>query len=60
VRSFLTGRASLGHTDKDDALLCAFIAFLFATEREVLERPGASVSPREGWIWVPAKSEFKP
>ena len=37
----------LSHEDLDDALTCAFLAYLFATDREQLDNPD------ESWIWVP-------
>jgi hypothetical protein len=44
---------ALDHTDKSDALTCALVAHLFDTNREALVEPGAEISEREGWIWVP-------
>lgn len=44
---------SLGNKDEQDALTCALVAYLFATQPEKLEAPPDSVSMREGWIWVP-------
>ncbi len=43
----------LGHEDLDDALTCAFLAYLFATNRNQLDNPDETVAPNEGWIWVP-------
>ena len=43
----------LGHDDLDDALTCAFLAYLFATDREQLDNPDEAIAPNEGWIWVP-------
>ena len=43
----------LGHEDLDDALTCAFLACLFATDRSQLDNPDETVAPNEGWIWVP-------
>jgi hypothetical protein len=45
--------SSLGHEDKEDALTCALIAYLFAQRREALDSPGDAVPSDEGWIWVP-------
>jgi hypothetical protein len=45
--------ATLDHSDKSDALLCALVANLFATERDSLAAPAADVPVSEGWIWVP-------
>lgn len=53
VREFLIGRPSLGHDDKDDARICAVIAFLFAAKRNVLDQPPAKIPLWEGWIWIP-------
>ena len=44
---------ALAHEDLDDALTCAFLAYLFATDREKLDTPDECVAPNEGWIWVP-------
>jgi hypothetical protein len=52
VSEFLSGCASLGD-DKDDARICAVVAYLFATERDILEQPPADVPLGEGWIWLP-------
>jgi len=41
------------HEDKNDALTCALVAYLFATQITALEAPGPDVPEREGWIWVP-------
>jgi len=41
------------HEDKQDALTCALLAYLFATKREVLVSPEDTVLNSEGWIWVP-------
>lgn len=45
---------SLDHADKDDALTCALIAYLFATDRDALRAP-ERVPKNEGWIWAPKK-----
>ena len=47
------GFLALGHEDKEDALTCALIAYLFAEDREKLDAPDESVPWSEGWIWVP-------
>ena len=52
VRELLKGSLSLGHDDKDDAHVCAVVAHLFATKRDTLEDPDATVPRSEGWIWV--------
>ena len=46
----------LDHEDKDDALTCALIANLFATQRNLLVAPDRDIPVREGWIWVPEDS----
>lgn len=53
VRTCLAGRQSLGHDDKNDARICALIAYLFATAPDSFEQPPADVPSDEGWIWVP-------
>ena len=53
VTEFLSSRPSLGHADKDDARICALIAYLFATKRDLLTEPPAEVPLGEGWIWIP-------
>ena len=41
------------HQDKEDALICALIAALFAGQRETLWGPLDDTPLSEGWIWVP-------
>lgn len=43
----------LDHPDKQDALTCALIAYLYSEKRDALESPGDNVPTSEGWIWVP-------
>lgn len=43
----------LDHEDKQDALTCALLAYLFAQEPTLLVAPDNAVSVNEGWIWVP-------
>jgi hypothetical protein len=43
----------LDHDDKQDALTCALIAWLFAMQPDALRGPDDNVPPREGWIWLP-------
>lgn len=43
-------------SDREDAHICAAIAYLFATHREQLESPPAGTPRSEGWIWYPAGS----
>jgi len=50
---------SFDHDDKNDALTCALVAHLFATQISALEAPGPDVPEREGWIWVP-RDAFEP
>jgi hypothetical protein len=45
------------HPDKQDALTCALIAYLFAQRPEQLIAPSQSVPASEGWIWVPQDME---
>jgi predicted nuclease with RNAse H fold len=56
----LRGLRSLGHDDKNDARVCALIAYLFAEHRALLQRPSARVPSSEGWIWVPKPRKKKP
>lgn len=53
VQRLLGGATALGCTDKDDARLCALVAYLFANDRCALEGPTSNVPESEGWIWVP-------
>ena len=53
VKRYLPSRKSLGHDDINDARICAVIAYLFATKRDLLEKPAAKVFIPEGWIWIP-------
>ncbi len=43
---------SLGHQDKEDALTCALVGYLYALEPERLERPNDAIPQGEGWIWM--------
>jgi len=52
VKKLLKRSKPLGHDDKDDARICALVAYLFATERSKLDDPDDSVPRSEGWIWV--------
>jgi len=44
---------ALGNQDKEDALICALVAALFACQRETLWEPPDDIPVSEGWIWVP-------
>ncbi|NCF65296.1 MAG: hypothetical protein GWP61_04935 [Chloroflexi bacterium] len=44
---------ALGNQDKEDALICALIAALFAGQRDTLWGPSEDTPLSEGWIWVP-------
>jgi hypothetical protein len=55
VKELLKGSHPLDHADKEDARICAFIAYLFATNPESLESPAETVPVNEGWIWTPKK-----
>lgn len=43
----------LMNDDQEDALTCALVASVFATDRDQLVAPPADVPVEEGWIWVP-------
>lgn len=43
----------LGHKDKDDARICAAVAWLFANQQQTLNPPPECTPQEEGWIWVP-------
>jgi hypothetical protein len=49
-----SGYPSLGNRDKEDALICALVASLYANQRLLLWGPLPDVIQSEGWIWVPA------
>lgn len=53
ILSLRGGFQPLGHDDKEDALTCALIAYLYSQTREKLVAPPSDISNREGWIWVP-------
>lgn len=53
VKALLRGRQRLDHPDKNDARVCAVVAYLFASERSFFEEPPHNVPRGEGWIWVP-------
>lgn len=53
VRALREDYPPLGHDDKDDALTCALVAYLFARQADSLIQPGPEVPAGEGWIWVP-------
>ena len=53
VRALRRHHADLEHEDKQDALICALIAYLFASRPDALASPDSSVPISEGWIWVP-------
>ncbi len=44
---------ALDHEDKEDALTCALVAYLYAVKRELLAVPTSDIPVSEGWIWVP-------
>ncbi|SDX99996.1 hypothetical protein SAMN05421755_100466 [Nitrosomonas sp. Nm33] len=44
---------ALGHEDKEDALTCALVAYLYAEQRELLASPASDIPASEGWVWVP-------
>ena len=53
IKKLGEGFQPLDHEDKQDALTCALVAYLFAEKRKQLIDPDSSVSVNEGWIWVP-------
>lgn len=53
LQSQLSGYSELPHEDCRDALICALIAERHARQRTTLTLPPESISPREGWIWIP-------
>lgn len=55
IKRFLNGRNRLKPDDVEDARTCALVAYLFATDRSVLEEPDPSVPSSEGWIWAPGE-----
>lgn len=48
-----SNHATLNHSDKQDALTCALVANLFATDRTSLIPPEPTTPVGEGWIWIP-------
>jgi hypothetical protein len=46
-------------TDKDDALTCALIAYLFDQRRAEMVPPPDDVPVAEGWIWLPRDARAK-
>ena len=58
VRACIEGCKPLGHSDLDDARICALVAYLFGTQISTLDAPPLGTSNREGWIWIP-KQETK-
>jgi predicted nuclease with RNAse H fold len=58
VKELLKGSPSLDHGDKEDARICALMAYLFATNSESLESPAETVPVNEGWIWTPKKTNL--
>ena len=52
VKTLLKGRKPLAHVDQNDALVCAVVAHLFATNRKTLESPSEAMPVSEGWIWT--------
>lgn len=54
IMRLLAGRDRLKPDDLEDARVCALVAYLFATDRGILEAPSEAVPSSEGWIWVPS------
>jgi len=50
---FTSLNLELMEQDKTDAVYCALVAYVFATERDSLVAPQGNPSPSEGWIWIP-------
>jgi len=57
VRKYLRGRKPLDCDDEEDARICAVVAHHFANNRREVEEPPATVSMREGWIWLPGQAD---
>lgn len=53
MQQLLAGYPVLNHDDKQDALTCALIGWLFDQTPEKLISPDNSIPISEGWIWVP-------
>lgn len=53
IKNLRASYPSLDHEDKDDALTCALVAFLFVEKLTELVAPPQGISRKEGWIWVP-------
>lgn len=56
VASVTALRANLpavGHDDKEDALTCALVAYLFKNQRNDFANPPTDLPACEGWIWLP-------
>lgn len=49
----LRNHAPLGHEDKEDALACALVAYLYSCKPEKLVPPCVQTPLKEGWIWFP-------
>jgi hypothetical protein len=47
------GYPAVGNQDKEDALTCALLAALLASDQEQLWGPTVETPISEGWIWVP-------
>lgn len=53
LRRLAQAYPALGHADKDDALTCALLAYLYDRQPAALQAPVAETPAAEGWIWVP-------
>lgn len=53
IKSLLSDCPPLEDKDRNDARVCALIAYLHATARHQLVPPPEVVSQSEGWIWIP-------
>jgi predicted nuclease with RNAse H fold len=45
---------STRNKDKEDALICALVAFLYDKKKDVLVGPIENIPTCEGWIWYPS------
>lgn len=52
IKGLKKGYPKFKYDDIEDAHTCALVAHLFATERNVLEKPTRDIPSHEGWIWT--------
>lgn len=53
----IAGAGNLARVDQTDAVFCALIAYLFATDRTKLYPPQNAPPITEGWIWIPRDAQ---